>query len=108
MGLTRAGHLQKFVWSLASGVSSSGGGLPGRPDLARGQGVRYFGRKRETNAYCPNSRGTLNSVGRNREVDGDFGLGLDGVAALKVRLEMPLTDGVFGRGSQDMRAADHA
>ena len=52
VGLTRAGHLQKFVWSLASGVSSSGGGLPGRPDLARDQGVRYFGRKRETNTYA--------------------------------------------------------
>src|ERR1700683_4412283 len=37
-------HLQNFAQELTSQVSSSGGGLPGRPDLARGWGVRHFGR----------------------------------------------------------------
>jgi len=36
------------------------------------------------------------SVGGNREVDRDLGLGFDGFAAFKVRFEVPLADGVLG------------
>ena len=35
--------MQKSAGGLILQVSSSGGGLPGRPDLERDRGVRYLG-----------------------------------------------------------------
>jgi hypothetical protein len=43
IGMAPECHFENFVESIVSQVSSSGGGLPVRPDRARDRGVRIFG-----------------------------------------------------------------
>jgi hypothetical protein len=47
-------------------------------------------------------------IGRDGEVDGDFSLGFDSLAAFEVRAEVPLSNGVFGCRGQYLRTAHHA
>ena len=65
------------------------------------------GRARE-NLWPITKKSKWESIGRDRKVDRDLGLGFNRFAALKMRLEMPLPDGVFSGRGQDVRAADDA
>jgi hypothetical protein len=47
-------------------------------------------------------------VRRDGEIDGDLGLRFHGLAALVVRLEVPLPHRILRRGGQNRRSADHA
>jgi len=47
------------------------------------------------------------SVGRDGEVDGNLCLGLDGVLALIMRLEMPLLHGLLRGAGKNWRTAEH-
>src|SRR5689334_1195049 len=109
VGMARKCHTQENVTRLISMVSSSGGGLPGRPGLERVSGrslfLASFGRSlcpqgglKRISAWTPEG-----SVGGDREVNGDPGLSLDGVGALIVRLEVPLFDGFLSGIRQDRR-----
>jgi len=60
------------------------------------------------NSNCDWSDFSLrHSIGGDRKVDRDFRLGLDGVGAFVVRLEVPLLDGFLGGIRQDGRTAQH-
>jgi len=62
IGMAPECHFENFVESIVSQVSSSGGGLPGRPDRARDRGVRIFGGEIGEAVLGVRSRGFLGDV----------------------------------------------
>jgi hypothetical protein len=50
-GMAPECHFENSVESIGSPVSSSGGGLPGRPDLAKRSGRSSFGGKKSAVSY---------------------------------------------------------
>lgn len=91
---------QRENWILAGGVVTLRTGVRFSSEVP-GQSVLELSPKTQ-NLRCEAS------IGRDSEVDGDLGLGLDRFGALVVRFEMPLLDRFLGGAGQDGRAAEYA
>jgi hypothetical protein len=118
--MARKCHLQALFTRLSSPVSSSGGGLPGRPGLERVSGRSLFLGRLPFPAYSlivaarfsvsrlpQNLDGVEILIGRDGEIHRDLGLGLDRVGPHVVRFEVPLADCGLSCARKNSGAADH-